>query len=198
MNRISKSCIWLLTITSTILVLYGVNRLVYHHNRRKHLRLIAVTTLKLFNKYNIDYWIDFGTLLGVIRDNDIIYKDNDVDIVIVDSKDNHEKMKLVKRAIEKLGFKLVKETWSAYRVKKYGLFADIYINQKDYKEKVFIGSIGVNSNIPFDLVGTPKTIVWRRYNLDVKVPEHIHSTLLWRYGPDYMTPRQGFKGRSSS
>ena len=133
MNRISKSCIWLLTITSIIIVVYGVNRLVYHHNRRKHLRLIAVTTLKLFNKYNIDYWIDFGTLLGVIRDNDIIYKDNDVDIVIVDSKDNHEKMKLVKRDIEKLGFKLVKETWSAYRVKKYGLFADIYINKKDYQ-----------------------------------------------------------------
>lgn len=163
---------------------------------RDILRKIAVNTIKLFNKYNVEYWVDFGTLLGIIRENDIILGDYDVDICILDTKSNHKKMKLVKNDIEKLGFKLTKENWSAYRVKKSYLFADIYINKFDCKNKLYLGAVGNNQNVSFDLIGTPKTIIWKKYNLPVKVPENIHEVLVWRYGNDYMIPKHNFKGRT--
>lgn len=165
---------------------------------RNILRKIAINTIILFNKYNVEYWVDFGTLLGIIRENDIILGDNDIDICILDTKSNHEKMKLVKNDIEKLGFKFTKETWSAYRVRKSILFADIYINKFDYKNKLYLGAVNNNDNISFDLIGTPKTIIWKKYNLPVKVPENIHEVLVWRYGNDYMTPKHNFKGRSNN
>lgn len=34
----------------------------------------------LFNKYNINYWLDSGTLLGIMRDGQIIKGDKDIDI----------------------------------------------------------------------------------------------------------------------
>ena len=163
---------------------------------RNILRKIAINTIKLFNKYNVEYWVDFGTLLGIIRENDIILGDTDVDICILDTKSNHEKMKLVKNDIEKLGFKVTKEKWRAYRVKKSIFFADIYINKFDYKNKLYLGAVGNNQNVSFDLIGTPKTIVWKKYNLPVKVPENTHEVLVWRYGNDYMVPKHNFKGRT--
>tara|TARA_Y100000385_G_scaffold287880_1_gene353138 strand:+ start:588 stop:1172 length:585 start_codon:yes stop_codon:yes gene_type:complete len=180
-----------------IFLIYPLSKYYYNYVKRKILRKIAINTIILFNKYNIDYWIDFGTLLGIIRENDIIWGDNDIDIVILDTSENHKKMKLVKKDIKKLGYNVTKEIWSAYRIRTYGLFADIYINKFDYKNKIYIGSTGVNSNISFDLIGKPKTIIWKKYNLPVKVPQHIHKTLVWRYGEDYMTPKHNFKGRDS-
>lgn len=38
--------------------------------------------IKIFNKHKINYWIDSGTLLGVIRDGDIAKGDDDMDISI--------------------------------------------------------------------------------------------------------------------
>ena len=180
-----------------LFIIFRLNIFYCNWIKRKTLRKIAVNTIKLFNKYNIDYWIDFGTLLGIIRENDIIWGDADVDIVILDTCENHKKMKLVKKDIEKLGYYVTKEKWPAYRIRKYELYADIYINKFDYKNKIYIGSTGVNSNISFDLIGKPKTIIWKKYNLPVKVPQHIHKTLVWRYGEDYMTPKHNFKGRDS-
>jgi len=185
----------LLILIIILITILSSREYILHYYTRIYLRDIAKNTIKLFNKYNIDYWVDFGTLLGIIRNNDIIYGDNDIDIVILDTKSNHEKMKLVKDDIEKLGFKVSKEYWDAYRIRKYFLFADIYINKFDYKNKLYIGSTGENSNISFDLIGKPKTIIWKKYNLPIKVPENIHETLLWRYGKDYMIPKHNFKGR---
>ena len=90
--------------------------------------------------------MDFGTLLGIIRENDIILGDTDVDICILDTKSNHEKMKLVKNDIEKLGFKVTKETWSAYRVRKSILFADIILINLITKINL-LGAVGNNQNV---------------------------------------------------
>ena len=41
-----------------------------------------VTVINLFNSNNIPYWICHGTLLGVIRDNQLIEWDHDIDIAV--------------------------------------------------------------------------------------------------------------------
>lgn len=44
----------------------------------KNLRIIV----ELLNQKSISYWIDSGTLLGLVREGDLIEKDNDIDISI--------------------------------------------------------------------------------------------------------------------
>lgn len=41
-----------------------------------------IETINILNKYNIKYWICHATLLGVIRDKDLIPWDHDIDIAV--------------------------------------------------------------------------------------------------------------------
>ena len=41
-----------------------------------------IETVELLNKNNIFYWICHGTLLGIIRDKDLIPWDHDIDIAV--------------------------------------------------------------------------------------------------------------------
>ena len=41
-----------------------------------------IETINILNKYNIEYWICHATLLGVIRDKDLIPWDHDIDIAV--------------------------------------------------------------------------------------------------------------------
>ena len=47
---------------------------------------IAIKSLKqiseLFNNHDIEYWLDFGTLLGAVRDGKIIEWDSDIDLSV--------------------------------------------------------------------------------------------------------------------
>jgi phosphorylcholine metabolism protein LicD len=99
---------------------------------------MAIDIIPILNKYNIDYWIDFGTLLGITRENDIILYDNDIDIVLIDTPGLHQKMMSAKDNIIKLGYKFKRMHWNAYRVYKYGLFIDLYLDKKDDNNKQYI------------------------------------------------------------
>lgn len=51
-----------------------------HGNYHAKIKSMLLDTIDVLNKNNIPYWIDEGTLLGIIRDGDIIPWDNDADI----------------------------------------------------------------------------------------------------------------------
>ena len=124
----------------------------------------------------------------------------DVDVVVVESPELHEKMELVKDDLAKKGYKITKQKWSAYRAYKFSIFyADLYINSIDYNKGVYIGATGSNgsSDIPIKYIGSCNWMIWKKFNIPVRVPEKIHETLVWRYGEDYMTPKKSFKGRDS-
>jgi phosphorylcholine metabolism protein LicD len=161
---------------------------------RNILRKMAKDIIPILNKYSIDYWVDFGTLLGIIREKDIILNDDDIDITLIDTPELYNKMTLAKEDIIKLGYSFKRMDWSAYRIyKDKKIFADLYLNKKDDTNKQYIGAEGEKSNIAYSTIGTPKIIKWN--NIDVRVPENIEQTLIYRFGEDYMTPRRGYKGR---
>jgi len=156
---------------------------------------MAVELFTSLNNHNVDYWADFGTLLGIVREDDIIWKDNDVDVVVVNSNELDDKITLVRKDLEKKGYNTKKHDWSAYGVSKWGQTTDLYINSIDRDKKVYVGATGENSDIPIKFIGNCTWITWKKGGVQVRVPEHVHEALVWRYGEDYMTPIRNSKGR---
>jgi phosphorylcholine metabolism protein LicD len=179
-----------------ILIILIIIQIIRPYIRRYILRNLATDLCKTLNKHKVDYWVDFGTLLGIVREKDIILRDEDVDVVLVQTSSLENQMKLVMDDLEKMGYLCKKEeTWDAYRTyTTNGLYADMYINKKDYEKEMYMGSTGETSNISYSLIGNPIFIKWNE--IDVRVPENTHDVLVFRYGDDYMIPKNGFKGRN--
>lgn len=83
---------------------------------------------KILNKYNIKYWIDHGTLLGFIREGNIIPWDKDIDICIKPSE------------IKKMNC-VLQEFYKEYKIKKKKfdneLLSFVFIPKK--KNKLIVG-----------------------------------------------------------
>ena len=53
---------------------------------RENLTLLLLETAEFLNDNDVRYWIDFGTLLGVLRDDGVLPWDRDVDFSMLDSE----------------------------------------------------------------------------------------------------------------
>ena len=51
----------------------------YENKKLKHLRYAYQEVNRFLHQANVDYWLDFGTLLGFYRENDILPHEIDVD-----------------------------------------------------------------------------------------------------------------------
>lgn len=162
------------------------------------LREMALHTIDSFNKHGVEYWVDYGTLLGIIREGDIIKHDNDVDLCVINSKDNHDRIYksfeyMYRKYPDK--YKFTVNGWGAYRVHTLfdklipTLLTDVYITKKT--NNMYVDPTG---KVPCELVGNCKMIPWK--GIMVRAPEKSHEVLVWRYGEDYMTPKKGKKGKA--
>ena len=152
-------------------------------------------TAKLLNDNNIIFWLDQGTLLGAIRENDFIKHDTDMDISI--SKINSDKLHKIlnnKKILQKYKLKLVRDrnegpifslklidsisTNKKDRFKNFD-YIDIYIldyrpklEKKHFKNRYY--NVPINSELYLSLV----------YGSNWKTPISNGSANenLWRYG----------------
>jgi phosphorylcholine metabolism protein LicD len=69
------------------------------------LRMLADTN-SVLQKLGIVYWLDCGTLLGAIRDNQLIAWDNDIDLGCWKALDDYEVKRNLKGAFEEIGYEV--------------------------------------------------------------------------------------------
>ena len=65
-------------------------------NRDDAIKILQIV-INILNEFNIKYYLDFGTLIGAIRDKGLILWDDDIDISLLDEKDYHKIPEVLKR-----------------------------------------------------------------------------------------------------
>ncbi len=98
------------------------------------LKLLEVT-INTLNEHNIKYYLDFGTLIGAVRDKGFIPWDDDVDICLFDEKDYHKAVDLL-NSIAKQGFRTSLNTfYESIRDRKYKIMKNkqsgIFVDEKE-------------------------------------------------------------------
>src|SRR6266516_7212001 len=72
-------------LAGTAVALLAITPAIDAH-RRAALRRVVCDVCRIFEAHRIDYWCDFGTLLGFYRERDIISGDKDADLSILASE----------------------------------------------------------------------------------------------------------------
>ena len=158
-----------------ILIIIILVWILYIFLQRKIIRNLFIKTIKNLEKDNIEYWVDFGTLLGIERDKDIILGDNDADICIVNTPENLNKF--YKSNIGKFAYNNI------YRVYNLWLFVDLYIIEivnDQYKAPT-----GEIIDINFIQPIQKKNIQINGHKINVSLPNKIKDTLDYRYGNNW-------------
>jgi len=141
---------------------------------------------ELFDANNIVYWIDFGTLLGIVREGDIIKWDSDGDISIFKSS----RESVIKVLTDQSKYKF-RKAGGRYRISPLDSsepWIDIYI-WKDNSIGEFYES--AESGFPRGLYIKCEHIKQlcrlKFRNKAILAPKKYRSRLIQLYG-DYMTP----------
>ena len=165
-----------------------------YYKKQKGLRDLFKLLIPYLNKHNITYWLEAGTLLGFYRDKNIICKDNDIDISILD--EGHKIKKLLKdiRKDNKLNIInncKIPQIMCIYRVfdKKNKDVADLQIRMidKDYLKVIGDNKFLIKNNI----LPIKKEFVFPLKSAKfidniVNIPNNTEAMLEYYYGKDYM------------
>lgn len=80
----------------------------YKINSYKKIDKNLITLIDILTEYKINYWVCHGTLLGIIRDKELIPWDHDIDVGVIENKKNRMTLPVI---LKKSGFKQVKKTF---------------------------------------------------------------------------------------
>jgi len=162
---------------------------------KNHLIELLSYLVKTFNKHKVTYFLDYGTLLGCVRNNSFIPWDTDIDISII-TEDVKPIMKIIKK--NKKGYHLVKEESNLYRLnysKLNLLHVDISIRKKDkngiYYDKYTKESWGIHED---DLFPLRKS---KFENIIVTIPKNAKKYLENGYGKNCISEPKTKKGKNS-
>lgn len=150
-------------------------------------RDIAFENLQLINevlsKENIFWQVCWGTLIGIMRDNDFIEWDEDIDIIIL--AEEEEKLKDLLWDLKEKGFELIRhERGGLYSISRRGEYTDFYVLRKASDEIRYTidGGYLLEKQIL-------DTMVIDFKGLKLKIPRQYDELLTFYYG-DWKTPKQ--------
>jgi hypothetical protein len=161
--------------------------------RQRALRSLVPRVCGVLDAHHIDYWADFGTLLGFRRHADIIASDKDADLCIMAA--DKPRVVALAPAFAHAGMALLDGAGRSRRVlrifdERTRYYVDIYAHTRD--GDWLISELAPTENIPAALV--ERRIRAPFLGGSIRIPESVDAVLRYRYGDGYMTPRRGDKG----
>ena len=147
------------------------------------IRSLFIKTINFLNNNQIFYWVDFGTLLGIHRNNDIILGDNDADICIP-STEEHK----LQTALNNSGNYFEswsREDWPAFRTKKKYFHVDLYLVDIDLDPKLVY--IPDSKSTPLEYLTHFEIVTMRcgKNNITFRQPTEWEQLLEFRYGKSW-------------
>lgn len=176
--------------------------------------------LRCYHKFKVKYWIDFGTLLGIVREGDVIKGDDDADTSIMRSQVDTITSPKFEACIKDQGYYIVPSRNNVYKVypkscscASAGLSKPAYcpscqnVDIFQFKNTgrcatrscdddwpgVTCGGVS-GSSFPRSLVSNTKVLHVKAWDFDVVVPSNPEALVRFRYGADWRTPKADFKG----
>ncbi len=107
---------------------------------------------KICEKYDIGWWLDYGTLLGSIRHESFIPWDDDIDIGMV-RKDYHRFIEILYDELEKnnlMNYIDVGYRWRKHNGKVINSFLQFYIRDEKIEDDILLAGVDV---FPYDFMG---------------------------------------------
>ena len=167
---------------------------------------VAEENLKLAKRIldvlNVPFWLTCGTLLGVIRDNDFISHDTDIDLGIFIKNWNPGIIK----AFEGNGFELyhqfgTKEKGLEYSFVRRGVKVDLFFFYQDpesgFNWMSVYGGKGMKSMCKYNFPWLANFIEIEFKHEKFMVPSNYERYLAAQYGEDWQKRLHGFQFRSS-
>lgn len=163
--------------------------------RRHALRRILKDVTEVMSAHGVSYWADFGTLLGLVRDGDIILGDKDVDLCVLDVE--RPRVMAAQADFAARGYRLTGEGGAARKLMRVfdgrtPFYADIYPYTHD--GDTLRSVLDPRDDAPAALVMDKTTVDFQ--GAPVSLPREAERLLEYRYGPTFRTPRRNDKGRA--
>lgn len=163
--------------------------------RREALRRILKDVTGVLNRHQVSYWADFGTLLGLVREGDVILGDKDVDLCVLDVE--RPRVMAAQADFAALGYRLTGEGGAARKLMRVfdgrtPFYVDIYPFVHD--GDTLKSPLDPREDAPTALVANRATAEF--LGVAVSIPREAEGLLEYRYGPAFRTPRRNDKGRS--
>lgn len=167
---------------------------------RKNKYKVLSEVHRIFSRENIDYFIDFGTLLGMIREKDFLKHDFDLDFGVLPKKDIN--CQLVREELKKAGFKHISENiYDGKVVKDRFIFSGVKVDFAYYKPQDNFLTCWLFYKPPQDNLGKhERRVVEIRHSsitglkkIEVRgvvffVPENPEKVLQEKYGEGWKKP----------
>lgn len=172
------------------------------------LRTVVRDASAALNKHDLKYWWDFGTLLGIQRNGDIIWTEVDADIsIMLEDRNRILTDPKVQRTLFEAGFIEVKDRGN-YKLRifdSWGGFLDMDVWQTEKNDKgearmqMLTGRLKPEVyNVPEEFILPPGKLVLPAFsNVPLGVPRDAPALLQFWYG-DWQVPRKFDKGRDAS
>ena len=163
----------------------------------KEIRKKAITYFldfySLASQYNLELYPFFGTLLGIIRDNDLIPHDNDIDLIYIGDSHNLEQICSAINNDKSNKFFIVRNQYSQLiTFLKEDIQIDIYRFQKiddKFYGTTFYEKYRILEQHLFPL--NVNTVLFRDKN--IRCINKPKSWLSYYYGEDWSIPKINFK-----
>ncbi len=168
-----------------------------------HADEILVKVDGVFKELNIKYWLDFGTLLGAVRNNDFLQHDNDLDfgVYLNDYTPNLEKI-FIKHGFKKIKDFIIEEgRYGREETYEYfGVEIDIFYYTQKTNAKAYYHDftplhgksrdktiLEIGGLIPRELTLSFEKIEYINFRgKEYPIPSPVKKHLADRYGDDFM------------